>query len=123
MYIPCNLPRLFEYNLVFGSHKSMILSTQQLMAGGKSDATDSQSVYHSDVFEQYQWFTAGLFSLASNLLPPVPGMIITGLKLYAPYMYSKRKESWKYFFIFLECFENLPRYICKWYYQIRFFVM
>ena len=52
----------------------MILSTQQLMAGGKSDATDSQSVYQSDVFEQYQWFTAGLFSLASNLLPPVPGI-------------------------------------------------
>ena len=56
-----------------------MLSTQQFMAGGKSDATESQSVYQSEVLEQYQWFTDGLLSLASNLLPPVPGIMITGL--------------------------------------------
>ena len=49
------------------------------MAGGKSEATESHNVYQSEVAEQYQWFTEGLFSLASNLLPPVPGTIITGL--------------------------------------------
>ena len=49
------------------------------MAGGKSDATESHNVYQSEVAEQYQWFTEGLLSLASNLLPPVPGIIITGL--------------------------------------------
>ena len=49
------------------------------MAGGKSEATESHNVYQSEVAEQYQWFTEGLLSLASNLLPPVPGTMITGL--------------------------------------------
>ena len=73
------IPRLLEYNLVFESHKSIILSTQQLIAGGKRDGTESHNVYQSDVLEQYQWFTEGLFNFASNLLPPVPGIMITGL--------------------------------------------
>ena len=64
----------------------MILSTQQLIAGSKSDATESQRVYQSEFFEQYQWFTDGLLSLASNLLPPVPGIMITGLNPFDPCM-------------------------------------
>ena len=48
------VPRLLEYNLVFESHKSIILSTQQLIAGGNRDGTESHNVYQSDVLEQYQ---------------------------------------------------------------------
>ena len=48
------LPRLLEYSFVFGSHSNIILSTQQLMAGGKSEATESHNVYQSEVAEQYQ---------------------------------------------------------------------
>ena len=65
--------------MVIGFQVSIILSIQQLMAGGKSDGIETQIVYQSDVIEQYQWFTDVLLSLASNLLPPLPGIMITGL--------------------------------------------
>ena len=71
------------------------------MAGGKSEATESHNVYQSEVAEQYQWFTEGLLSLASNLLPPVPGIMITGLN---PFIFwnattkinKEKNEKWKW---------------------------
>ena len=76
---------LLEYVLVIGSQSNIILSTQQLIDGGNKDATESHNVYQSLCFEQYQWFTEGLFNLASRRDPPVPGIITTGFNPYAKF--------------------------------------
>ena len=59
-------PTLLVYVLVAGEYRSLMLSTQQLMAGGRREGTESHSVNQSLVLSQYQCFVDGLDSFASS---------------------------------------------------------